>query len=157
MHATPPLPCRWEGLTITAERIVDDFGRDWTQHAYPGRDGVEVEDMGKRPARFDVDAVFFGETWFVELDWFVRLVRSAPARTVGTFEHPFWGSFDGTIESVRVTHVDRKHNVGRVTFTFFESTAAPFAFEVSSSLASATAAAEAAVTTATAALAALPE
>lgn len=155
MYTTPPLSCTWRGLPLTVVRLTDEFGHDWVEHNYPGRDGAEVESMGRKAARFSGEAVFNGPTWHIQALGFVAMVENASLTGTGDFVHPFWETFTGTMLSARITHEDRKHDHARVEFTFLEAEAAPFAFAVASTLASAAAAASAASAAVAAALAAL--
>ena len=117
-----------------------------------------MEDLGRAPDSFQVECVFNGPTWFVNLNTFREAVRDAiTSATINIFVHPYWGSFEGIIRDLRVEHEDKKEDFARVNFTFVEATMAPMVFLASSSLASATAAASNAATSATSAVAALSE
>lgn len=163
-HVTPPLVCIWSGHELQVTRISDDVGHDWVEHVYPGRDGAELESMGARPRRFDLEALFMGVTWREDALDFLTQVQEAPTiadfdldemTQITTLIHPWWGSISGAMGQARVTHEDRVHSSARITCTFVEGTAAPFAFEASASLPAAVAGAEAAHAGASAALAAL--
>ena len=149
MREVPPLLCTWQGIVLQVTRVSDQYGRTWVEHAYPGRDGVELEDMGRQARRMTLEVVFNGSSWFVDLWTLKDAVESAPT-VAGNFVHPYLGTFFGVLRDLNVEHVDQKEDYARATCTFVEGALAPFAFAVSTTLASAAAAAEAASAAATA-------
>jgi len=153
MREVLPLQCEWNGQALLVTRITDQFGRSWAEHAYPGRDTSEWEDLGRRSARFQVEALFNGPDWFRQLAQFREAVDWDGA---GKFRHPYFGTHDGIIQEWTVTHLDRKEDFAEVRFTFIEGAQAPFSFSTSDTLSSAAAAATAASTAARSSATALP-
>ena len=145
----------WKGLSLVVTRLTEQVGHDWVQHTYPGRDGVELESMGGRADRLELELQFFGDTWWEDLLVFLAAVRQPGPPD--TFVHPIWGSVEGVMTDVRVVHEDRRHSSARVEAVFVAGTAATFAFSASTTLDGAAAGVTAAasdLSSATAALAA---
>ena len=147
-----PILCTWDDLPLHVVRIRDQIGRTWVRHSYPGRRGVELEDMGGKPAEFDVEVVFFGPNWKAELDEFWTHVAVPLAEGTGFFVHPWWGNFVGVIPEFEVTHEDRKKNLALVRFHFVEADTTPLGFNAEFTLDSALAEAEEAIAAVRAAL-----
>lgn len=156
MRLPPPLPCTLDGIAIPVVRIRDQVSRAWVEHGYPGRAKADLEDVGGRPERFEVEAVFTGIFWKIRVDALRSVVKYGPATPTHIFVHPFWGVVYGKVDDLSIEHVDTQENTARATFRFTEGKAAPIAFAVAGSDAATQAAAEAAAAAAAAAVAALP-
>lgn len=149
-----PLLCTWNDTQLLVERLTDAVGHDWVQHRYPGRDGTEVESMGRRPRDFRAELVFMGATWVDDAWAFIQSVED-PEGAAGTFTHPWWGSMSAVIDQVDVTHVDRQTGAAKVTAHILEAVVTPFAFAATSTLSSAIASTDVAIAGASAAVAGL--
>ena len=156
MRTVLPLACTWSGIALTVIRLTDTSAHRWVEHAYPGVDGVELESVGAEPRRFDVEAVFFGATWFADMAVFMGAVEQPTTTTPSPFVHPFLGTIFGCIPQATVTHEDRKNDCAIVRFSLIEGKLAPFAFTSTSTLAGASVSAETAAASLASAAAALP-
>ncbi len=152
MRLVKPLQCKWNSLELKVLRLTDSFGRQWTKHAYPGRDWVEWEPGGILPPRFDVEILFNGPSWLSDLMAFREEIW---ADSHGKFKHPWWGTHDGICQNLVVTTFDRKEDYAEVRFSFVAGSATTFAFSTADTLSTAAAAVSVAATSASAALAGL--
>lgn len=148
-----PMQCALGAVAVHVVRVSDTFGRVWVAHEYPGRDDVEHEDLGRRPARFEVEAVFVG-AWKGQVLALRRLVEEGGETT---FTHPYWGTGSGVATDLRILHEDRQTDTAVVSFVFTEGTQVELAFAAATTLASAAGAASNASTSTAAAAATLPE
>ena len=147
-----PMPSALGAVGFIATRIQDETGQEWVAHTYPGRDGQEVEAVGRRPRICQVEGVFIGPDW---LDRVVQVQELANADAVTTFTHPYLLQLEGVIQDLRMDFDLRRRDHAAVSFRFTEAAPALQSFSVALSVPSAITAADLAITDATAALEAL--
>lgn len=83
------LDCSFRGVVFDVVATRDSVGRAMSVVEYPYQDGGTTEDLGGRPTRFSLQAIWFGD------DYEDRLREALTAfNTAGTGElvHPVWGS-----------------------------------------------------------------
>lgn len=153
MRTVTPMQCAWNTIPLAVIRITDQFGQAWVEHSYPGLDMSEWEPLGRRSARFTVEAIFSGPLWEMAMRAFRYAVEDG---VEGKFRHPYWGTRHGICQDLTVIHSDKKEDYAEVRFTFVEGPAVGFCFSTADTFATALAAALAEATAALAALAALP-
>lgn len=89
------------GATFHCERVSDSLVRRWARYAYPYRDGVDVEDMGREPRETTITAVFAGPDYQSDLGALLLVVDDGePA----TFTHPLFGSWQARANLTRIEH-----------------------------------------------------
>lgn len=125
----------WDGQALTFLSSSEERGQAWVLHHYPGRDGADAEPMGKRAAILHLTVRFFGAGWY---DAAFAFISGAEAATEPkALAHPYWGYLTGVITDIRVELVDVDRESVRVSFTFSEAQAAPFAFAAGATLSTA--------------------
>lgn len=95
------------------------------RHAYPYKDGADVEDMGLEPRRFDMTAVLWGDDYETRLQDFIRLLEQ---RGRGELVHPIYGSLPET-QAVRweVSHDADRPDYAEIKLSFEQAVpSAPF-------------------------------
>lgn len=140
------------GVGIIVQEIRDDIGRAVVEHAYPDRDGADLEDTGGEPRRISITGYVAGPTWWLDLQ---ALEDAMNAGGTDTLVHPQYGTRTGKIRQISISHRDEEHNLARLQVQFVEGTVRQFSFATGTSVASAAAAvrnAGAAVTAAAAGL-----
>jgi prophage DNA circulation protein len=101
------------------QRVESAVGRRSVVHEFPGRDKPYVEDLGKRPRRFTIDAYILGETYDeIRDELIVALEKSGPGKLV----HPYWGDVSVAVEGdVKITETTDEGGMCRFSITFVEA------------------------------------
>ncbi|WP_028535613.1 DNA circularization protein [Paludibacterium yongneupense] len=83
----------FRGVTFDCQRTKDATKRDVAEHEYPYLDGTDTEDLGRKGRRIDLTAVFWGDTYEIQLKAFQAVLDQAgPAELI----HPVYGSIPKT-------------------------------------------------------------
>lgn len=155
--ASPPLPVIVNGIALFdgphAETVEDTITSGLVEHAYPGRDGADLEPVGLEARRVTISGVIKGATWLSDLAVLTAAVSAGGSHTL---VHPQRGLLTGRIRSLSVTHRDEEHSLARVRIEFVEGRlVSQLAFLPAASLAASAAAVRSAASAASAAAAAL--
>jgi prophage DNA circulation protein len=93
--------CKWRNLTLQVQRLGDHLERRWVEHEYPGVDGADVEDTGRKSRDTQITAVFIGPDYLTDLSNLIGLVADGKA---GSFQHPFLGTWLARITIGTIDH-----------------------------------------------------
>lgn len=149
--STPPLPATLNGIALTVETVQDVWARAVVRHAYPHRDGADLEDAGGEPIEVTVTGFIHGPTWLSQLEGIKASLAESGA---DEFVHPQFGTRTGKIARFSVSHSEER-GLARVSFDFVEGNVEPAAFAAALSPLSAAAAVRTSATAVTAAAAAM--
>lgn len=114
-------PASFRGIEFDCITISDSAARAVAQHAYPYRDGADIEDLGSGPRTIRVRAIFYGDDYLARLNDFVDALAVAGA---DEFIHPVFGSLRVQLTEQEVSHDADNIDQAGVTLTFIESEAA---------------------------------
>jgi len=92
---------KWRGVTFdVVTQISDPRLRRRARYSYPYREGEDLEDMGReaRPTQFT--AIFRGDDYLLDL---AELQQQVDTGKAGTFEHPFFGSWQARVD-ITINH-----------------------------------------------------
>lgn len=103
----------FRGAKFWVEVSDAEIGRKTITHEFPGRDDVMVEDMGRSPRRFKLEAFVLGEKYQRERD---LLINEFELPGSGELVHPFWGEMVVTVEGPVTVRESTKHG-GMVLFS----------------------------------------
>lgn len=78
------------GVEFQVERVSDTLARRIREYRYPGRNGADLDDLGREPRRTSLTAVFHGSSYEAELSQFLQVVDAGKA---ATFVHPTLGTW----------------------------------------------------------------
>ena len=148
----PPMPVTLNGVEFTVETASDEFGRSLIEHAYPDRDGADLQDTGAEPQRVNLQGFIKGPTWLEDLE-LMKLTLSLSQ--IHTLTHPQWGTLQGRTKRLGIDHREDEHDMARIRLEFVVGTVQVWAFGVTSTIATAAAAVNTAASAVTAAAAAL--
>jgi prophage DNA circulation protein len=117
--------CSFRGVVFDVIGTRDAYSRAVSVGEFPYRDGGETEDLGARPARFSLQAVFFGDDYEARLH---LLLEALAVPGPGELMHPVWGSIQlAQLNSFEVTHAAPEPDACTVSLEFTESSVkAPF-------------------------------
>ena len=105
-------------------------GRRTVEHSYPGQDKPYVEDMGRAARKFKLDAYVLGSNYMAERD---KLRRAFETAGSGRLVHPYWGSFDATIDGqVEITETTDNGGMARFTLNVIEAGTEKFDYIIES-------------------------
>lgn len=107
------LKASFRGVEFWVEASEAKVGRRTITHEYPHRDGVDVEDTGRNPRRFRLDAFVLGPNYASERD---KLLKEFEAEGEGTLVHPWWDNMTVWVEG-EVTVRETTRNGGMVRFS----------------------------------------
>lgn len=118
----------WENTLLEASyrdvvfdilRADDSAERAHAEHAYPYRDGADVEDLGRGARRISIEAIFYGAEYEEALQDFIKALEEPSA---GVLRHPIFA--DMTVQPVRFTVRHEADAVDQcsVSVEFIEST-----------------------------------
>lgn len=101
----------FRGVPFDCITVNDTESRAVAQHAYPYRDGADVEDLGNGPRTIRLRAIFYsedeGDDYKVRMDAFLAAVR---ASGTGELVHPVFGS----LPAAQVTEIEVGHEADNV-------------------------------------------
>jgi prophage DNA circulation protein len=93
-------PGSWRGCPFVMLSMQNKAGRRTTVHEYPYRDTVWVEDLGKLPRRFGLQAFLVGDDVYQQRDAMLKACETAGA---GTLVHPTMGSMQCVLVDFAIT------------------------------------------------------
>ncbi len=100
-------------------------GHEVSRHAYPYKDGADVEDMGLQERRFDMTALLWGEDYEQRLQDFIKLLEQ---RGRGELVHPVYGSMP-EVQAIKweVLHDAERPDAAEIKLSFEQAVpSAPF-------------------------------
>lgn len=122
------LDATFRGITFDCVSTDDSVDRSIVSHEYPYVDGADIEDMGRGPRHFALQAVFYGDDYESRLNKFRQALDAAGA---GQFTHPVFG----VIEKAQVVRNSIRQDAenpdyAAVTFELIESSTQAQVFDV---------------------------
>lgn len=104
-------------FNVMAEDLTGQ--RSLGQHGVPYVDGDDVEDLGRGPRQFALQAVIFGENYLLELQ---TLLRALDTRGSAELIHPIYGSVTVVNAMYQVSHRAERPDYAEVALQFLEHT-----------------------------------
>ncbi|WP_147695933.1 DNA circularization protein [Vogesella mureinivorans] len=119
------LDASFRGVVFDCQATQDGARRDIAQHEYPYQDGADLEDLGRKPRQFTLQAVFFGDDYDTRLQAFLAVLDQPGA---GELVHPVYGSIQqAQLLDYQVEHSADEVDSCRVALQFAEhTTSQPF-------------------------------
>jgi prophage DNA circulation protein len=119
------LPASFRGVEFDILSTDDEADRALARHAYPYRDGEDIEDMGRRARRISIKAIFYGDDYESRLQAFIEALDEADS---GTLVHPVFGVMDDVqAAGYKIHHDAETIDSCTISIEFEESTTAqPF-------------------------------
>lgn len=112
------LDCSFRDVVFDVVGTRDSYGRAISVAEIPYVDGGVVEDLGARPVRFSLQAIFFGDDYEVRLDVALKAFNE---RGVGELQHPVLGKRQVQCVSAEVGHSAPEPDSCTVQLEFIES------------------------------------
>jgi prophage DNA circulation protein len=118
------LSAQFRGIKFDVVVTDDSAQRATVEHAYPYRDGANVEDLGRGARRVTCEAIFYGDDYEQRLRAFLAVLDTAGE---GDLQHPVFGLIFAQVASYRIHHEADHVDQARISLEFIESTPAqPF-------------------------------
>lgn len=112
----------FKGVAFDVISIEDSFEKVVMEHSYPFVNGADLEDMGLAPRDISVQALFFGEGYFIRLKKFLAMLQD---NTFGVLVHPVLGRLPNMIcYSTSLKHDAESVNSVQLDLRFKEATPA---------------------------------
>lgn len=108
-------PGSWRGVGFVLDAGQTGAGRRVAIHEYPYRDDVWVEDLGKLPRRFSVQAFLVGDDVYSQRDAMLSAVEQSGT---GTLVHPTLGSISCVLMEFSVTDRRERGRFVELQFSF---------------------------------------
>jgi len=108
-------PGSWRGVGFVLDAGDTKAGRRVAIHEYPYRDDAWVEDLGKLPRRFGVQAFLVGDDVYEQRDAMLQACEQSGA---GTLVHPTLGTLQCVLLDFQVTDRRERGRVVEVAFAF---------------------------------------
>lgn len=121
----------FRGVPFHVQVADGQFARRHEVHEFPGRDGAVVEDFGRAPDRFTLDAFVIGADWLAQKRRLIEACTGSAARAGGTLVHPWFGALAVYCTACRVSESNREGNVVRFALEFVRVDGAPKIAEIS--------------------------
>ena len=112
------LPASFMGVGFVVENSSGNFGRRNVAHEYPGRDGVENEDLGRKYREFSFSAYVVGDDYFNKRDSLIQIAERK--NNAGLLIHPYLGRMRAKLLNVLVSENVTEGRMCRLTLTFNE-------------------------------------
>lgn len=113
------LDASFRGVRFDCENTSDSADRANAEHSCPYKDGANMEDLGRGPRRFRIDAVFFGDNYDSAMQSFLKALEEGGE---GDLVHPVHGALKATVLHYEIQHRAEDVDLGRVLVDFAEST-----------------------------------
>jgi prophage DNA circulation protein len=112
------LPARFRGVPFHVEAHEKKFARRVVVHEFPGADGGESEDLGRRPGEFSITAYLVGDQHDLERESLIRAcwMTAGPGELI----HPYLGTRTVVFLEGTVSEQTSEGRVSRLTLTFRE-------------------------------------
>lgn len=104
----------WNGAL---PRISDTGGRRKVKYQYPYIDGQTTDDLGRRPASFELEIVIFGQNY---MDCFNKLMVEFDDPVPGILVHPVRGEIVCGVDQFTLTHQSDQRKAMGIHVTFIE-------------------------------------
>jgi len=113
------LECSFRNVKFDVVSTRDAYSRATSVAEYPYLDGGEVEDLGARPVRFSLQAIWFGDDYEERLR---DALQAFDTPGVGELIHPVWGSVEkAQLVSYDISHTAEEPDCATVSLEFIES------------------------------------
>lgn len=113
------LDCSFRGVVFDIVGTRDGMGRALSVAEFPYQAGAYVEDLGARPVRFSLHAIFFGTDYELRL---ADLLAALDEPGAGELIHPVWGSIPlAQFVSCEISHDAPEPDACTVAIEFIES------------------------------------
>lgn len=121
MGWTVPLQqASFAGIRFDVINISDHFERSVVEHAYPFVNGADLEDMGLKARQVQLQAVFFGKGYRVDLDKLITVLQKSGTDVL---VHPILGRMPNMLcTSASLRHGDDFVDYVAFDLTFIEAT-----------------------------------
>lgn len=115
------LNCSFRGIVFDVQRAQDNADRATAEHTYPYVDGADIEDTGRGPRVFNIDAIFYGSDYDQRLQKFLQSLDQVSGS--GELIHPIYGSIPkAQLRRRTVSHDAEGVDQCTVSMEFVEST-----------------------------------
>ena len=112
------LDATFRGVYFAVISTRDGAERALVQHEYPYRDGTEMEDMGRRPRKFTIRAVFWGDEYAAYMD---DLIGALDVSGPGELIHPVLGSVTVSVYSYEIDHHEDHPDYAEIEMVMIET------------------------------------
>jgi prophage DNA circulation protein len=112
------LDCSFKGIKFEVQRTRDAVQWATVEHAYPYKDGADIEDLGQGPRKISVEAIFFGDDYETRLQAFLKELQKGAS---GELIHPVFGSLTVQLYDYDIGHEADNVDSATVTLQFGET------------------------------------
>lgn len=112
------LDASFRGIKFDVLSTRDSLQWATVEHAYPYRDGADIEDLGQGPRRISVEAVFFGADYETRLQAFLKELKKDAS---GELVHPVFGTLTVQLYDYDIGHEADNVDQAKVTLQFGET------------------------------------
>jgi prophage DNA circulation protein len=116
------LDATFRGIKFDVVKTRDALQWATVEHAYPYKDGADIEDLGQGPRRISVDALFFGPDYENRLQAFIKELKKGSS---GELVHPVFGAVTAQLMDYDIGHEADNVDQATVTLQFSETLGAP--------------------------------
>lgn len=114
------LPASFRGVHAEVTQVKDTGENALAEHAYPYRNGADVENFGRDAHKVPVEFVLWGKQYEAQLK---KLVSAFEVLDAGELIHPIFGSMQCHAKNWEVSHSAEEYNYCTVSVTFIEANA----------------------------------
>lgn len=122
-------PANYRGIAFGVLSSDLETGRRVTAHVYPNREEPFVEDLGRRPRTYRIEAFLVGDDYDTRRDRLIEQATKRPAgfpfRAGSILRHPYLGRVRVALTSVRVRESFQDGRMARMLLEFVEAGPAP--------------------------------
>lgn len=112
------LDLRFRGIAFDCISTQDEASRALVEHAYPYRDGAEIEDLGANAAKLSVRTLIYGPDYERLLQELMAALDTAGA---GELVHPVFGLMQVNVARYRTVHDAESPDQAQLEIDFVES------------------------------------
>lgn len=110
--------CQFRGVRFDCISTNDESSRALVEHAYPYRDGAEIEDLGANAWKVTVKTLIYGADYEAQLKLLMAALDTAGS---GEFVHPIFGIMQVQVASYRPVHDAESPDQAQLEISFVET------------------------------------
>lgn len=109
------LPASYKGFRFLVRSVATKGGQKTATDEFPGSSSRSIQDLGKMPDNFDVEAIIHGDNYIDDISKFKQILSKGG---LGDFIHPSQGTFEVKCTGFTLTETDDDKGIANFSISF---------------------------------------